>query len=401
MAHRASFRTLDGLSPKGKRVLVRVDLNVPMQDGDISDLSRIERVAGTLTALADGGARVVVMSHFGRPRGQATPSMSLRPLADPLSRALNGRAVGFVEDCIGEAAEAAVAALDDGDILLLENLRFHPGEETNDPAFAEALARLGDAYVGDAFSASHRAHASVVGVAKRLPAYAGRLMQSELEALDAALENPRRPVAAVIGGAKVSSKLAVLGNLLDRVDVLILGGGMANSFLHAQGIAVGKSLFEPDMVGTARDIMAAAGQADCQVILPTDAVTATRFAGGAARSVTAIDAVSDDAMILDIGPATAAAIAERLEHVATLVWNGPLGAFELDGFDGGTNTVARAVARLSRDGRLVSVAGGGDTIAALANAGALDGFSYVSTAGGAFLEWLEGKPLPGVAALTA
>ena len=382
MAHRASFRTLDGLSPKGKRVLVRVDLNVPMRDGDISDLSRIERVAGTLTALADGGARVVVMSHFGRPRGRATPSMSLRPLAEPLSRALNGRAVGFVEDCIGEAAEAAVAALDDGDILLLENLRFHPGEETNDPAFAAALARLGDVYVGDAFSASHRAHASVVGVAKRLPAYAGRLMQSELEALDAALENPRRPVAAVIGGAKVSSKLAVLGNLLDRVDMLILGGGMANSFLHAQGIAVGKSLFEPDMVGTARDIMAAARQADCQVILPTDAV-------------------SDDAMILDIGPATAAAIAERLEHVATVVWNGPLGAFELDGFDGGTNTVARAVARLSRDGRLVSVAGGGDTIAALANAGVLDDFSYVSTAGGAFLEWLEGKPLPGVAALTA
>ncbi len=292
-----------------------------------------------------------------------------------------------------------MAALGDGDILLLENLRFHAGEERNDPAFAEALARLGDAYVGEAFSTSHRAHASVVSVAARLPAYAGRLMQSELEALDSALENPKHPVAAVIGGAKVSSKLAVLGNLVDRVDMLIIGGGMANSFLHAQGIAVGKSLCERDMADTARDIMAAAEAGGCEVILPTDAVTATRFADGAPRTVTAIDAVADDAMILDIGPLTAAAIAERLEHVATLVWNGPLGAFELDGFADGTNVVARAAARLSRAGRLVSVAGGGDTIAALANAGALDGFTYVSTAGGAFLEWLEGKPLPGVAAL--
>lgn len=395
----ARFRTLDDFSPKGKRVLVRVDLNVPMRDGEISDRSRIERIAKTLNGLADGGARVVVMSHFGRPRGKATRSMSLRLLAEPLSRALGGRPVGFVEDCIGEAVERAVAALEDGDILLLENLRFHAGEENNDDAFAEALARLADAYVGDAFSAAHRAHASVVGVATRLPAYAGRLMQSELEALDSALGNPKRPVAAVIGGAKVSSKLAVLGNLMDRVDMLIIGGGMANSFLHAQGIAVGKSLCERDMADTARDIMAAAERAGCEMILPTDAVTATRFAAGAERTVTAIDAVSDDAMILDIGPLTAAAMAERLEHVATLVWNGPLGAFELDGFDGGTNTVARAAARLSRDGRLVSVAGGGDTIAALANADALDGFSYVSTAGGAFLEWLEGKPLPGVAAL--
>ena len=395
----ASFRTLDDLSPKGKRVLVRVDLNVPMRDGEISDVSRIERVAETLTSLADGGARVVVMSHFGRPRGQVAVSMSLRPLAEPLSRALGGRAVGFAADCIGESAEAAVAALGDGDILLLENLRFHPGEENNDPAFAEALARLGDAYVGEAFSASHRAHASVVGVAAHLPAYAGRLMQSELEALDAALENPKRPLAAVIGGAKVSSKLAVLGNLVGRVDMLVIGGGMANTFLHAQGIAVGKSLCERDMADTARGIMGAAEAAGCEVILPTDGVTATRFAAGAPRTVTAIDAVGDDAMILDIGPDSAAAIAERLEGIATLVWNGPLGAFELDGFDHGTNVVARAAARLSRDGRLVSVAGGGDTVAALANAGALDDFTYVSTAGGAFLEWLEGKPLPGVAAL--
>ena len=395
----ASFRTLDDLSPKGRRVLVRVDLNVPMRDGEISDASRIERVAETLTSLADGGARVVVMSHFGRPRGRVTSSMSLRPLAGPLSRALGGRAVGFVADCIGEDAEAAVAALGDGDILLLENLRFHPGEENNDPAFAEALARLGDAYVGEAFSAAHRAHASVVGVAAHLPAYAGRLMQSELEALDGALENPKRPLAAVIGGAKVSSKLEVLGNLVGRVDMLIIGGGMANTFLHAQGIAVGKSLCERDMAETARGIMGAAEAAGCEVILPTDGVPATRFADGATRTVTAIDAVAEDAMILDIGPDSAAAIAARLEHIATLVWNGPLGAFELDGFDHGTNLVARAAARLSRDGRLVSVAGGGDTVAALANAGALEDFSYVSTAGGAFLEWLEGKPLPGVAAL--
>jgi phosphoglycerate kinase len=395
----ASFRTLDDLSPKGRRVLVRVDLNVPMRDSEISDLSRIERVAETLTSLADGGARVVVMSHFGRPRGRVTSSMSLRPLVGPLSRALGGRAVGFVADCIGEDAEAAVAALGDGDILLLENLRFHPGEEANDPAFAEALARLGDAYVGEAFSAAHRAHASVVGVAAHLPAYAGRLMQSELEALDGALENPKRPLAAVIGGAKVSSKLEVLGNLVGRVDMLVIGGGMANTFLHARGIAVGKSLCERDMAETARGIMAAAEAAGCEVILPTDGVTATRFADGAPRTVTAIDAVADDAMILDIGPDSAAVIAARLEGIATLVWNGPLGAFELDGFDHGTNLVARAAARLTRDGRLVSVAGGGDTVAALANAGALEDFSYVSTAGGAFLEWLEGKPLPGVAAL--
>ena len=395
----ASFRGLDALSPKGRRVLVRVDLNVPMQDGEISDSSRIERVAETITTLADGGARVVLMSHFGRPRGVVTPSMSLRPLVGPLSRVLGNRPIGFVDDCIGAAAEAAVGALGDGHILLLENLRFHAGEENNDDEFADALARLGDVYVGDAFSAAHRAHGSVVGVAKRLPAYAGRLMQSELEALDAALENPKRPVAAIIGGAKVSSKLAVLGNLVDRVDMLIIGGGMANTFLHAQGIAVGKSLCERDMANTARDIMARAASGGCEIVLPSDGVTATQFADGAPRTVTPIDAVSDDAMILDIGPDSAAAIAERLSHVATLVWNGPLGAFELDGFDAGTNTVARAVARLSQDGRLVSVAGGGDTVAALAHADALDGFTYVSTAGGAFLEWLEGKPLPGVVAL--
>ena len=395
----ASFRTLDDLEAGGKRILVRVDLNVPMRGDEIADLTRIDRIAPTLTELADKGARVVVISHFGRPKGQVVPAMSLAPLAQPLSAALGGRAVTFVADCIGPDAEAAVAALGDGDIALLENLRFHGGEEKNESGFADALAGLGDAYVGDAFSAAHRAHASVVGVAERLPAYAGRLMQSELEALDAALENPRRPVAAVVGGAKVSTKLAVLGNLVGRVDVLVIGGGMANTFLHARGIDVGKSLCERDMAATANTIIARASEAGCALLLPVDAVTATKFEAGAPRTTVAIDRVAADAMILDVGPATAEAASARLETVATVVWNGPLGAFELDGFDGATNAVARTAARLTRDGRLVSVAGGGDTVAALATAGVLDDFTYVSAAGGAFLEWLEGKPLPGIAAL--
>ena len=395
----AAFRTLEALEARGRRVLVRVDLNLPMQGGEASDLTRLERVAPTLAALAEAGARVVVISHFGRPKGAVVQAMSLAPLAAPLSRALGGRPVTFAGDCIGADAEHAVGALGDGDILLLENLRFHAGEEKNDPAFADALARLGDAYVDDAFSAAHRAHASMVGVAERLPAYAGRLMQAELEALDAVLGNPRRPFAAVVGGAKVSTKLDVLGNLVGRVDALVIGGGMANTFLHAQGVEVGRSLCERAMAETARAIAARAEDAGCEMLLPVDAVTATRFEAGAPRAVTAVDAVADDAMILDIGPATAAAVARRLETAATLVWNGPLGAFELDGFDAGTNEVARAAARLTRDGRLTSVAGGGDTMAALAKAGVLGDFTYVSAAGGAFLEWLEGKPLPGVDAL--
>ena len=395
----AAFRTLEALEARGRRVLVRVDLNLPMQGGEASDLTRLERVAPTLAALADAGARVVVISHFGRPKGAVVQAMSLAPLAAPLSRAIGGRPVAFAGDCIGAGAEHAVGALGDGEILLLENLRFHAGEENNDPAFADALARLGDAYVDDAFSAAHRAHASMVGVAERLPAYAGRLMQAELEALDAVLGNPRRPVAAVVGGAKVSTKLDVLGNLVGRVDALVIGGGMANTFLHAQGVEVGRSLCERAMAETARAIAARAEDAGCEMLLPVDAVTATRFEAGAPRAVTAVDAVADDAMILDIGPATAAAVARRLETAATLVWNGPLGAFELDGFDAGTNEVARAAARLTRDGRLTSVAGGGDTMAALAKAGVLGDFTYVSAAGGAFLEWLEGKPLPGVDAL--
>jgi len=394
-----AFRTLDDLEPAGRRVLVRVDLNVPMREGEVADATRIERVAPTLNELAERGGRVVAISHFGRPKGKVVPSMSLAPLVEPLSAALGGRAVAFAPDCVGEAAEAAAAELADGAVLLLENLRFHAGEEKNDPDFAAALARLGEVYVNDAFSAAHRAHASVVGVAKLLPAYAGRLMQAELEALDAALENPARPVAAVVGGAKVSTKLALLGNLIERVDMLVIGGGMANTFLAAKGVSVGRSLCERDMAETAREIMARAERRGCALILPEDAVVATRFEAGAPRETVAIDAVADDAMILDIGPASAKAIADRLAEARTVVWNGPLGAFELDGFDGGTNAVARAVARLTAEAGLVSVAGGGDTVAALAKAGALDRFTYVSTAGGAFLEWLEGRALPGVAAL--
>ncbi len=395
----ATFRTLDDLDPAGRRVLVRVDLNVPMRDGAVSDATRIERVAPTLAELAERGGRVIVLSHFGRPKGKVTPSMSLAPLAEPLSDALGGRAVGFAEDCVGAPAEAAAAALGDGEVLLLENLRFHAGEEKNDPDFAAALAKLGEAYVNDAFSAAHRAHASVVGVAKLLPAYAGRLMQAELEALDAALENPARPVAAVIGGAKISTKLALLGHLVGRVEMLVIGGGMANTFLAAKGVAVGRSLCEHEMADTAREIMADAEARGCALILPSDAVVATRFEAGAPREVVAIDAVPDDAMILDIGPDSARAIAERLAEARTVVWNGPLGAFELDGFDAGTTAVARAVARLTETRGLVSVAGGGDTVAALAKAGTIENFTYISTAGGAFLEWLEGRELPGVAAL--
>lgn len=395
----AKFRALDDLDAASTRVLVRVDLNVPMAGDEISDLTRIDRVTPTLTALSEAGAKVIVLSHFGRPKGEVLAAMSLAPLAEPLFRALGGQPVTFAGDCIGPVAEQAVSAMADGDILLLENLRFHAGEEKNHGDFADALARLGDAYVNDAFSAAHRAHASVVGIAERLPAYAGRLMAAELGALDASLENPRRPVAAVVGGAKVSSKLDVLGNLVGRVDALIIGGGMANTFLHAQGIAVGKSLCERDMADTARTILDRAADAGCEVLLPVDGVTATKFEAGAPRDTVAIRHVADDAMILDVGPATATAIAEHLATMATVVWNGPLGAFELDGLDAGTNTIAQAVAKLTRDGTMTSVAGGGDTIAALAKAGVLDDFSYISTAGGAFLEWLEGKPLPGVAAL--
>jgi len=394
-----ALRTLDDLDPADKRVLVRVDINVPLDAGQVTDATRIRRVAPTLGELAAKGGRVVVLSHLGRPKGQRIASLSLAPLVAPLCEALGGRPIGFAEDCIGPAAEAAVAALGPGEIVLLENLRFHPGETKNDPAFVDALAALGDAFVNDAFAAAHRAHASVVGLAERLPAYAGRLMQAELEALDKALGHPERPVCAIVGGAKVSTKLGLLTHLIDKVDVLVVGGAMANTFLLARGVAIGRSLAEREMTAKARDILARAEAAGCTVELPLDGVTATEFATGAPHRTVAIGAVAEDAMILDIGPRTVARLGARLAEMRTVVWNGPLGAFELEGFADGTVAVARAVARLTGEGRLISVAGGGDTVAALAQAGVIDDFTYVSTAGGAFLEWLEGKALPGVAVL--
>ncbi len=394
-----AFRTLDGLDVRGKRVLVRVDFNVPMQNGEVTDATRIERAAQTLEELIGKGAKVVVLSHFGRPKGKAESSMSLAPLVKPLSQALGDVDVKFAPDCIGELAHAVVDALSDGGIAVLENLRFHAGEEKGDPAFADQLATLGDIYVNDAFSVSHRAHGSVTGLAERLPAYAGRLMQAELEALESALGGALRPTAALIGGAKVSSKLDVLGHVLDRVDVLIIGGGMANTFLNAQGIKVGKSLCEHDLADTARAIVDKAAAKGVTIMLPTDVVVAKEFKAGAPARTIAPSEVAEDDMILDVGPATATAIEERLSGCKTLLWNGPMGAFEIAPFDQGTNAVAQAAARLTVAGKLKTVAGGGDTVAALAHAGVLEQFSYVSTAGGAFLEWLEGKDLPGVAAL--
>jgi phosphoglycerate kinase len=392
------FRTLDDVDLRGKRVLVRVDFNVPMQDGEVTDATRIERAAATLKELMGGGARVVALSHFGRPKGKRESSMSLRPIAKALGGVL-GSEVAFAEDCIGEPARKVVEALPDGGIALLENLRFHAGEEKNDKAFADELAVLGEVYVNDAFSASHRAHASITGLAERLPAYAGRLMQAELEALEAALGGSQRPTAALIGGAKVSSKLEVLGHVLDRVDVLIIGGGMANTFLNAKGVKVGKSLCEHDLAETAREIMAKAQAKNVRIILPDDAVVAARLEENAPTHTIPVGEVGDADMILDVGPSSAEATGRELERCRTLLWNGPLGAFEIRPFDAGTNAVAQKAAELTTDGKLQTVAGGGDTVAALAHAGVLEDFTYVSTAGGAFLEWLEGKELPGVAAL--
>lgn len=396
----ADYRTLDGADVAGKRVLLRLDLNVPMKDGAVTDATRIERAAPTVAELAGKGARVVVVSHYGRPKGKPNPEMSLRPIVDPLATAV-GRPVTFAEDCIGPDAESVVDGLADGEVALLENLRFHAGEEANDPEFVAALARLGDLYVNDAFSAAHRAHGSIDGVARKLPAMAGRLMQAELEALTRALEHPERPVAAVVGGAKVSTKLDLLGNLVGRVDVLAIGGGMANTFLHAGGVEIGKSLAERDLADTVKEIQAKADSAGCDIILAVDAVVADTLAAGVATETVDILDVPADRMILDVGPKTVAAIAARLESCKTLVWNGPMGAFETEPFDAGTTALAKAAADLTDRGQILSVAGGGDTVAALAHAGVLDRFSYVSTAGGAFLEWLEGKDLPGVAVLKA
>jgi phosphoglycerate kinase len=394
----ATFKTIDSIDVAGKRVLVRVDLNVPMKDGKVTDSTRIERAAPTLAELAAKGAKVIVLSHFGRPDGKLVPEMSLRPLVEPLSKVL-GKPVAFAEDCIGPLAEEAVRMLKPGEVLLLENLRFHKEEEKNDAGFIDKLSVLGDAYVNDAFSAAHRAHASTEGLANRLPAAAGRLMQAELEALDKALGNPKRPVCAVVGGAKVSSKLDLLGNLVGKVGKLIIGGGMANTFLQAQGINVGKSLSEKDLGPTAREIMEKAKAANCEILLPVDVVVASEFKAGAPSTVVDAKACPDDQMILDVGPKSIQIYAKQVAKCATLVWNGPLGAFEIKPFDNGTVALARTVADQTSAKKLLSVAGGGDTVAALAAAGVEDKFSYVSTAGGAFLEWMEGKTLPGVAAL--
>lgn len=396
----APFRTLDGLAVKGRRVLVRADLNVPVRDGRVTDATRLERQAPTIRELADKGARVIVLSHFDRPKGKVVPSMSLQALAAPLA-GLVGRTVAFAPDCIGPEAEKAVAALKDGNVLLLENTRFHAGEEKNDPAMARALAGLGDIFVNDAFSAAHRAHASTEGVARLLPAAAGRSMQAELEHLQKALGNPQRPLLAVVGGAKVSTKIELLRNLIARVETLVIGGAMANTFLAAQGVNIGKSLAEPDHLETARAIMAAAAQRHVEILLPADVVLAREFKPNAAHRTAPVSEIGADEMVLDVGPASIVAFTARLAKARTLVWNGPFGAFETPPFDAGTVAAARAVAAATGAGALLSVAGGGDTVAALAHAGVQDGFTYVSTAGGAFLEWLEGKTLPGVEALTA
>lgn len=394
-----TFKTLDDIAVAGKRVVLRADLNVPIRNGKVTDETRIVRLTPTIGELAKKGARVIVLSHFGRPGGKPVPEMSLMPLSAPLAKALGGLKVHFAADCIGPAAEGAARSLPAGEVLLLENLRFHAEEEANDAGFAKQLAALGDIYVNDAFSTAHRAHASTEAIARLLPAVAGRLMEAELKALGAALEDPQRPLAAIVGGAKISTKLDLLGNLVAKVDHLVIGGAMANTFLNAEGFPVGKSLCEHEMADTARDVLAKAKALGCFVHLPTDVVVAKEFKAGAEHAIVSRDKVGPEQMILDIGAYSARALMRQLEGWKTLVWNGPLGAFELKPFDSATNVVAKEAARLSKERKLLSVAGGGDTVAALNNAGVAGDFSYVSTAGGAFLEWLEGKTLPGVAAL--
>jgi phosphoglycerate kinase len=394
-----AIRTLDEADVRGKRVLLRVDLNVPLEDGKVGDLTRIERVAPTIREIAEKGGKVILLSHLGRPKGP-DPKQSLKPVAAAVSQVL-GRPVAFAADCVGPKAQAAVAALRPGDILCLENTRFHKGEENNDPEFVAALAALGDLWVNDAFSAAHRAHASTEGLGHRLPAYAGRAMQAELEALEKALEHPAHPVMAIVGGAKVSTKLDLLGNLIAKVDILAIGGGMANTFLAAQGRRIGRSLAEHDLVTTAREVVAAADAKGREILLPTDAMVARKLAPHAPSRVVAIDAVGEEEMILDLGPRSVEHVISALARSKTLLWNGPVGAFEIEPFDDATIEIAEAAAELTEAGKLVSVAGGGDTVAALNAAGVTGRFSYVSTAGGAFLEWIEGKALPGVEVLKA
>jgi len=393
-----SAKTLDDFAPAGKRVLLRADLNVPMQGGKISDLTRLERLSPTIRELSEKGAKVIVCSHFDRPKGKRVPEMSLRPIATALAEVL-GSKVAFAEDCVGEPAAAAVAAMANGDVLVLENTRYHAGEETNDPALAGALAALADVYVNDAFSAAHRAHGSTEGVAHLRPSYAGRLMQAELSALEAALGAPKRPVAAIVAGSKVSTKLDLLTNLVKKVDILVIGGAMANTFLAAQGFDVGKSLQEPDLHGTALKILAEAKAKGCEIVLPIDLVVSEKFAANPPTLTVPASAVPAGMMALDVGPATVDAFVKRLSEIKTIIWNGPLGAFEIPPFDAATNALALAVADATAKSGLISVGGGGDTVSALRAAGVADRLTYLSSAGGAFLEWMEGKTLPGVAAL--
>ena len=391
------FRTLDDVDVKEKRVLLRVDLNVPTENGRVTDATRLERVGPTINEISDKGGKVILLAHFGRPKGR-DPKQSLKPVAAALS-GLIGRPVAFADDCIGAAAQTTIAAMGNGDILCLENTRFHKEEEKNDPAFVAELAKLGDIFVNDAFSAAHRAHASTEGLGHRLPAYAGRTMQAELDALNKALEAPTKPVIAIVGGAKVSTKIELLENLVTKVDALVIGGGMANTFLHAHGVAIGKSLAEKDLAATARKIFDRAASSNCAIILPVDAVVANQFAANAPSHAYGLDAIPSDGMILDVGPQSTARIHAAIDDAATLVWNGPLGAFEMPPFDRGTVLAAKHAAARTKARKLVSVAGGGDTVAALNQAGVVGDFTYVSTAGGAFLEWLEGKPLPGIEVL--
>ncbi|WP_113261903.1 phosphoglycerate kinase [Agrobacterium cavarae] len=394
-----AFKTLDDLTDmSGKRVLVRVDLNVPVADGKVTDKTRLERVAPTILELSDKGAKVILLAHFGRPKGEPVADMSLSLIAPALEEVLD-HAVHVATDCIGPAAADAIAKMNDGDILLLENTRFHKGEEKNDPAFVTELAKNGDVYVNDAFSAAHRAHASTEGLARYLPAYAGRTMQAELEALEKGLGAPARPVVAIVGGAKVSTKIDLLMNLVKKVDALVIGGGMANTFLAARGTQVGKSLCEHDLAETAKQIMIEAATAGCAIVLPDDGVVAREFKANAANEIVDINAIPEDAMVLDVGPKSVEAIKGWISRAETLVWNGPLGAFEIEPFDTATVAAARHAAECTKSGKLVSVAGGGDTVAALNHAGVAEDFTYISTAGGAFLEWMEGKVLPGVAIL--
>jgi phosphoglycerate kinase len=396
----SSIKTLDGLDVKGKRVLVRADLNVPVENGQVADATRINRVLPTINALRENGAKVIVLSHLGRPKGERSPETSLRPVAEKLQELL-GAPVRFFDDCVGPEVRSGLESLQDGDVAMLENLRYHKGETANDMEFAKELAALGDIYVDDAFSSAHRAHASVEAIAHLMPSYAGLLMMAEIDAVGRAIEDPKRPVMAIVGGAKVSTKIDVLSNLATCMDVIVVGGGMANTFLHAQGVNVGNSLCEPDFVDTVKEVAAKAKESGCEIMLPIDEVVAKEFAPGTEWKICDVNAIPSDMMVLDQGPKSIERLKERLREMKTLLWNGPLGAFEIEPFGKGTLALAHEAGKLSREGKLISVAGGGDTIRALNMAGVAQDFTYVSTAGGAFLEWLAGRQLPAVAALAS